>query len=352
MRDKGFAIPHIYGETRAGGDVRHRLRDGRGPPVLHRRPAPRRARAALLVRRRLAGEPRHGPRASGWPRPTPRTTSSRRSTAASDLYGAGGQQLERRRRELHRGDQRLHQRGQAQSAEDARRVRGDQPPAGPRRLEDLGPGSDRGAGRRRSSARAGAGSSSPRCCARSSTSASARRASRAGATSARPTIPRPPPRSRAGRSRTGCRRRSPSAAPCPTPGPSRWRRPSPALRFRPRPATATPASSAVTTASRACAAHSRAARRTRCWSPAASRHRATARRLRPAGLLFRAADPDGAGDPRARRSTPAARRSRAPTSTSSSGAGATTRGRRPRPARTSSTPSPFRCARRAAARRR
>ncbi len=78
------------------------------------------------------------------------------------------------------------------------------------------------------------------------------------------------------------------------------------------------------------------------------------RRLRPAGLLLHAADPDRAGDPRpgrrrrARRSTPAAPPSRAPTSTSSSATAATTPGRRPRRARTSSTPSRSRSASRTA----
>ena len=38
--------------------------------------------------------------------------------------------------------------------------------------------------------------------------------------------------------------------------------------------------------------------RTRCWSPAASRRRAPGRRLRPAGRLLRAADPDGGGPAR------------------------------------------------------
>ena len=65
-----------------------------------------------------------------------------------------------------------------------------------------------------------------------------------------------------------------------------------------------------------------------------------ARGVRPAGRLLRAADPHGAGRPRARASTPAAPPSRASTSTCSSAAGATTPGARPRPARTSSTPSP------------
>ena len=43
------------------GDVRRRLHRRRGPDVLHRRPAPRGARRARLVRRRLGGQPRDGP---------------------------------------------------------------------------------------------------------------------------------------------------------------------------------------------------------------------------------------------------------------------------------------------------
>ena len=65
------------------------------------------------------------------------------------------------------------------------------------------------------------------------------------------------------------------------------------------------------------------------------RGRRADRRVRAAGRLLRAADPDGAGRPRARRSTPAAPRFPGSTSTCSSAAAATTPGARPRPARTS-----------------
>ena len=51
--------PHLRRDPRRG-DVRRRLRRRRGPDVLHRRPAPRRPRRALLVRRRLARQPRDG----------------------------------------------------------------------------------------------------------------------------------------------------------------------------------------------------------------------------------------------------------------------------------------------------
>ena len=79
---------------------------------------------------------------------------------------------------------------------------------------------------------------------------------------------------------------------------------------------------------------------------------------RAPGRLLVAADPDGGGHPRpgdaarGRRSTRAARPSRAPTSTSSSATGATTPGAPPRPARTSSTPTRSSSAIRAAASRR
>ena len=71
-----------------------------------------------------------------------------------------------------------------------------------------------------------------------------------------------------------------------------------------------------------------------------SASRPPARRVRPAGRLLRAADPDGEGPARARHRRRAAPPSPGSTSTCCSGAARTTPGRRPRRARTSSTPSP------------
>ena len=68
-----------------------------------------------------------------------------------------------------------------------------------------------------------------------------------------------------------------------------------------------------------------------------------------AGLLLRAADPDGGGHPRTRHRRRRRRLPRASTCTSSSATARTTHGRRPRRGRTSSTPSRCRCATPAAA---
>ena len=88
-------VPHIYGVDARGRDVRHRLRDRRGPPVLHGHLPPPRARAAVVVRRRRARQPRvrradvvgravhrGGPAAPD--RPAPARASSRRPTALRD----------------------------------------------------------------------------------------------------------------------------------------------------------------------------------------------------------------------------------------------------------------------------
>ena len=65
VRDKGFGVPHVYGNDARRRDVRRRLRRRRGPPVLHGRAAPRRPRAAVELRRRRAVEPGDGRRAVG-----------------------------------------------------------------------------------------------------------------------------------------------------------------------------------------------------------------------------------------------------------------------------------------------
>ena len=127
-------MPHIYGQTRVGRDVRHRLRHRRGPAVLHRRPAPPRPRPAHIVRRRRAGQPRVrrdavGDRAvhRGRPAKPDRHRARRR-------YGSLGQQVQNDAENYLAGHQRLHRRDQAQPQQDARRVRGDRSAAGCREL--------------------------------------------------------------------------------------------------------------------------------------------------------------------------------------------------------------------------
>ena len=65
----------------AGADVRDRLRDGRGPAVLHRRAAPRRRGRSRRVRRRR--QRRQWTNRSGRTSPTPIRTSSTRSTTST-----------------------------------------------------------------------------------------------------------------------------------------------------------------------------------------------------------------------------------------------------------------------------
>ena len=91
QRDE-FGVPHIYGRRPRRGDVRRRLRRGRGPPVLHGRAAPRRPRRALLVRRRL--QRRDGPRASGADTPYNEAELQLQYDLGDDVYGADGVQLQ------------------------------------------------------------------------------------------------------------------------------------------------------------------------------------------------------------------------------------------------------------------
>ena len=93
VRDKSFGVPHIYGATRRGDRVRHRLRRGRGPPVLHGRAAPLRQRAARLLRRRRQRRDRpgavglgalHRRRSPEADRPAPDALRRRRAPAPDD----------------------------------------------------------------------------------------------------------------------------------------------------------------------------------------------------------------------------------------------------------------------------
>ena len=83
VRDRVLRRPPRLRRDARGGDVRPRLRRRRGPPVLHRRAAPRRPRAAQLVRRRRGRQPRDGRGRSGARRPTPRPTCSARPTSST-----------------------------------------------------------------------------------------------------------------------------------------------------------------------------------------------------------------------------------------------------------------------------
>ncbi len=129
------------------GALRHRLRDGRGPPVLPRRLPPRRAGAARVVRGRVSGEPcvrpprlDRGAVHGGGPAAPDRRTAPRVRGRERDAA--------RRPRPVRGRHQRLHLRGAAEPHEDARRVRGDQPAAGTGRLEGHRHGRHRARGRR------------------------------------------------------------------------------------------------------------------------------------------------------------------------------------------------------------
>ena len=134
LRDNSFGIPHVYGTTRGGDHVRRRLRRRRGPPVLHRRPAPPGPRPALLVHRRRAGQPGHGrravvDRALHRGRPPAPVRPGRRPLRRPRAPAPG------RRAELRRRHQPVHRRGPAEPDQDARRVRRARPAAGTRRVE-------------------------------------------------------------------------------------------------------------------------------------------------------------------------------------------------------------------------
>ena len=110
-RDNAFGVPHVYGTTRAGRDVRPRLRRRRGPPVLHRRPAPRRPRRAQLVRRRRGGQPPAWTREQWALAPYTEADLQRQADQLDDLYGDEGRAAAGRRGELRRGRQQVHRRG-------------------------------------------------------------------------------------------------------------------------------------------------------------------------------------------------------------------------------------------------
>ncbi len=314
---------------------------------------------ALGLRRRL--QQGDGRRASGTNAPYTEADLQRQFDLADDLYGAEGAAAPA-------GRDRLHRRASTQYIAEARlnprKLPGEYAligqPAGPRPLEGDRRDRDRSARRRdlrqgrrrRGRQRRGLHAPPGRASAR-------RRARRSGATSAAPTTPRrrppshdaqlPLPAAQAEADR-------PEAVAIPDPG--RWSPAAPTTRRR----RATRRPPTRTSRPRRLRRHrsagmlgdlrTRAVPRTRCSSRGASPVGPPARRLRAAGRLLLAADPDGAGPARRPASTPAAPPSSASTSTCCSAAARTTRGRRPRRARTSSTPSPRRSASRAAASRR
>ena len=122
VRDKSFGDPPHLRDHARRDDVRRRLRRRAGPPVLHRRAAPPRPRAAVLVHRRGAGQPGHGRRAvvaralhrGRLPAPVrPRRRPLRRPRPPA----AG------RRAQLRRRHQPVHRRGAPGPDQDAGRVR-------------------------------------------------------------------------------------------------------------------------------------------------------------------------------------------------------------------------------------
>ena len=104
----------------------HRLRDRRGPALLHRRLPPPRPRRAVVVRRRRPREPRARRRRSGTPRRTPRRTSSARSTRARRATSSSPTSCARTSRTTSRASTSTSPR-RGSTREDARRVRGDRP---------------------------------------------------------------------------------------------------------------------------------------------------------------------------------------------------------------------------------
>ena len=135
VRDKGFGVPHIYGDDARRRDVRRAAtrppRTGcssstscatSGAPSSARSPAARRRTATSTTR--SGGSPR-----------TPRPTSSARSTSSTTSTAPTARPLQDRRRRLRRRHQPVHRRGAARPAEDAGRVRGDRQGARARPVE-------------------------------------------------------------------------------------------------------------------------------------------------------------------------------------------------------------------------
>ena len=172
-----------------GRDVRARLRRRRGPAVLHGRAAPRRPRRAVELR----GRRQRGQDAEQWSvAPYTEADLERQVARPAEVPRRPGPQIIARRRELPRGRQPVHPRGEARP--DAS-CRASTPRSGARRARTRSSRPTSSPPPRwsaASSARAAARSSSSRSSPTRSTSASARKhgAARVRATSAPPRTPR------------------------------------------------------------------------------------------------------------------------------------------------------------------
>ena len=128
VRDKGFGVPHVYGATRDGAMFGARLRGRRGPAVLHGRAAPRRARRAGGLRRRL--ERRAWTPSSGRSRRTRRPTCERQADQLDDVLGAPGAVIQRDVEHYVAGVNKYIAEARLEPDQAAGRVRRDRPAAG------------------------------------------------------------------------------------------------------------------------------------------------------------------------------------------------------------------------------
>ena len=301
VRDAASASRTSTAATRDGAMFGARLRDRRGPPVLHGRLPPPRARAALVVRGRRAGQPRASTRDRGRSRRTPRRTSSARPSAPARLRGGG---RARSRADARQTTSPASTRYIAEARLDPTKMPGEYAAIGhPQGPDDW---------KRADSSRP------PSWSARSSASAAATSSSRRSPCRRRDSALRTPKRAR----RVVADFRSVDDPEAPTTVVRSGKRfPYGAAQEAPagRRAIARPRLGAATAevvalegrragdrgdaraCSTACCAFPKAACRTRCSSPPReSQSGKPLRRLRPADRLLRAAGPDGAGRPRAR----------------------------------------------------
>ena len=93
LRDQQFGIPHVYGSTRAGAEFGLGYAARRGPSLLHRHPAPPRARRALVVRGRRSGN-RDFDRSQWAIAPYNESDLQQQFDLGDDIYGAQGAQLQ------------------------------------------------------------------------------------------------------------------------------------------------------------------------------------------------------------------------------------------------------------------
>ena len=156
-------------------DVRHRLRDRRGPAVLHRRAAPRRPRRSCRASPAARPATARSTTSSGPTAPYNEADLPGRSTSSTQLYGADGAQVAGRRRATTSPG--INAYIAEARARPARRCRASTPRSASRRGRTTG--SRRTSSRPRrwsagSSARAAATSSARRSCCRRCRSGSAR----------------------------------------------------------------------------------------------------------------------------------------------------------------------------------